>query len=219
MIKITWGFKRSHLVRRVDFPHHGCWLLVQILPPWQIGGAAQILFDFSTNMIAMEIFYTYLEGTYPLGIFWNQFKFGWEKYYTTLMSKVWGSNCRKALSLKGTIKKRRKIWMRSWSVVNEGKRSAKTSFGWKRRFVRERPTTARRPSPPRARGDAFICFLMWAGGADQKRPGLFRWQFCDKTFSRANLLSNSWPVSNGRFAHMLSFRILHCFKTRILPAE
>ena len=88
-----------------------------------------------------------------------------------LMSKVWGSNCRKALSLKGTIKKRRKMWMRSWSVVNEGKRSAKTSFGWKRRFVRERPTTARRPSPPRARGDAFICFLMWAGGADQKRLG------------------------------------------------
>ena len=171
MIKITWGFKRSHLVRRVDFPHHGCWLLVQILPPWQIGGAAQILFDFSTNMIAMEIFYTYLEGTYPLGIFWNQFKFGWEKYYTTLMSKVWGSNCRKALSLKGTIKKRRKIWMRSWSVVNEGKRSAKTSFGWKRRFVRERPTTARRPSPPRARGDAFICFLMWAGGLTRKGLG------------------------------------------------
>ena len=85
--------------------------------------------------------------------------------------EVWGSSCRKALSLKGTITKRRKIWMRSWSVVNEGKRSAKTSFGWKRRFVRERPTTARRPTPPRARGEtpsfASLCGL---GGA-QKRLG------------------------------------------------
>ena len=62
---------------------------------------------------------------------------------------------------------------------------------------------------------ASLCGL---GGGPEK-AGLFRWQFCDKTFSRANLLSSSWPVSNGRFAHMLSFRILHCFKTRILPAE
>ena len=63
----------------------------------------------------------------------------------------------------------------------------------------------------------LLPYVGW--GADQKRPELFRWQFCDKTFSRANLLSSSWPVPNGRFAHMLSFRILHCFKTRILPAE
>ena len=96
------------------------------------------------------------------------FPLGWLE---GILCQKWGSKCRKALILKGTIKKRKKIWMRSWSVVNEGKRSAKTSFGWKRRFVRERPTTARRPTPPRARGDAFICFLMWAGGGDQKRLG------------------------------------------------
>ena len=96
------------------------------------------------------------------------FPLGWLE---GILCQKWGSKCRKALILKGTIKKRKKIWMRSWSVVNEGKRSAKTSFGWKRRFVRERPTTARRPSPPRARGDAFICFLMWAGGLTRKGLG------------------------------------------------
>ena len=96
------------------------------------------------------------------------------------------------------------LQIQRWSVVSWGtlagqQQRRQAGRSWKRRFVREPPTTPLNPPP-------HLHLLPYRvrreeGGLWPEKARALRWLFRDKSFSGPNLPSNSSLVSNCGFAH------------------